>query len=172
MKGNYFNMRSKTAVITDTDKYLTRTISRKLSKLGYKIISSEKVQDKPEIDLLVSGDCRCEKISDIVTIMERSNCGQIISLDCISEKKDGQRSMFTYNSYGSERLIRERMKNTDVKISFVRHGFGRCFMDDIRDRYRIHTPDKKRISESLADAVAALAETNSNADIYELDAEI
>ena len=159
-------MRYKKAVITDTEKHLSRIISRKLNKLGYKVkIINGRKAPPHRIDLLVSGTFRYEAICGMVGCI--GSRGQIIAVGSTADISGENRNRYILRSYGCEQLLRERMRETSVCISFVRQGFGgTSILDDTNSRYQIHSADTKQSIKYLADAVAAIAETPDNVDYY------
>jgi hypothetical protein len=70
------------------------------------------------------------------------------------------------SSEGYEYLLREQIKGTAVKLSFVHQCFtGYSFMEDINSRYRIHSFDTRHSADKLANAVAELAASGESRDI-------
>ena len=161
-------MRRKTAVIADAEKLLSKRLTKKLSQLGYKVkvMNGSRKMLSDKIDLLISGTCRYETVSPVINRMKAENSGSIIYLGSTVGMDGEKMNSYIRSSEGYEYLLREQIKGTAVKLSFVHQCFtGYSFMEDINSRYRIHSFDTRHSADKLANAVVELAASGESRDI-------
>ena len=125
----------RTAVIADAGKASAKSIKRRLSRSGYKVIMTDSAR-KPffrrthnSIDLLILfrpswGDAFTYDLSDK---------GLIIGISRINETARKLKEIALLSSYGSEQLLRERYINSTVDISFIRIRNGDAISSGLHD---------------------------------------